>query len=392
MKGREKFGEGPAGIGVSATHSLLCHFELDLIKTMRIVALAWCLLASGVAATSSKNSGRALRSEFVKAMDDATKQKKHEESFVTNLLSKAKPVAPEFQFERNLADDGNAYENYGLNLTDYALKYLGCQNIHTFSDDLAEDDNAESVLAMNRFVMLRLCPRDTCSNYNEYGCNGGYGDYMITMEEYLAAMYTYHYSQYEEYCDTCYNCMHPYAGNSSNYDDGNATDTEDAGDDDYAEAASNGYVCEYYDVCENYKDACKDYVVNATDMSAYFECSEFNVGNNVGYLGPHCRSDGKTIGIGIYGDDSCNSYVGDWAEMSSSTGMDFSDGDMQAYYSEQCISCLASVSPLFEIIAMCVCVRLSFGIRIHHSSLSNDFFFRRTDTHSMWITTMGVVR
>ena len=65
-----------------------------------------------------------------------------------------------------------------LDLTDYALKYVGCQNIHTWSDNRAAGENGEyeSPLSMEKFVVLRLCEREQCSAYNKWGCNYEYAE------------------------------------------------------------------------------------------------------------------------------------------------------------------------------------------------------------------------
>jgi hypothetical protein len=345
---------------------------------MKFLAAACLFLAS--AADGIKFSDRATRNEFVRAMEQVSHQKKQEEGFHKRLLRTAKPVTPEFMLERNLEND-DAIEQYGLNLTDYALKYIGCQNIHTYSDELAEEGDADTVLEMNRFVVIRLCPRNICSNYNEFGCNYGFGDFMISMEEYLAAMADSYFNQYQEYCETCYYCkkqsQYSYNSNSNNNqtaygDDAAAADGDDAaaayGDDYYnnrrelangddtnddyysddkynADADADADECaDYADVCDSFKTVCEDYSAKATDLQDYFECSKAVYANSVAYLGPHCRNDGKTIGIGIYDDQYCNDYIGDIVDISSYTGMDIQDDYLKAYYSEECISCLASVS------------------------------------------------
>ena len=380
--------------------------------------------------------------------------------------------------QQEAQQDDDTFRDYGgLNLTQYALKYLGCQNIHTFNDDLADDEDSTTVLAMDRFVVFRLCPKKQCSNYHEYGCAYNYGEYMIPMEDYLQLMQAYHIQQYQEYCQTCHQCMTQtgnfannndddgggnddgngngnnnnnnnnqrhlnndngnnnnggggqYANyyynkngnyynrnfgnnnnngngnngnnNNNNYnngnnnnnnngngnnnynmyaqqdddqvqnnnynnynynddnvanDDGNANDdaaAAAAGDDDAYASSKNGnttsYRCAYADVCETYMEACAgmdtdDNAFAQSDAySAYFQCSEFNVGGSVSYLGPHCRSDGFTIGIGIYQDENCYTYIGDVVDMQQATGQTFNDDYLSPYYPQQCISCTASV-------------------------------------------------
>ena len=422
------------------------------VSSCILFALATCgsfssssnsLFVAAAAGESASATGRAapgvvsdheLRQEFVNAMEHAGAARKkmrklnqfHNEfvgdanqpaELTSRLLQIARPVknskvqlqeVGDQQFHRLLndeqGDDGNYYEN-AVNLTEYALKYIGCQNVHTFSDDLAQDGNdASGVLQMNHFVMFRLCPRDSCSNYNEYGCNAGFGDYLITMEEYLDAMTNYFFAGYEEYCQTCYQCMtaaenaaqgnnngdddgangnddgaaanyddaYNYAGDDGynynnrgrqldynyynnygngddgnyNNDDANNGDDDGANGDDDGAAANNGgqYQCEYYDVCQRYKSACRDYNARATKYQDYFYCNKFNLGNNYGYMGPHCRADGKTIGIAIFEDQYCNEFQSDLTDMSDYLGIDFSDKYMKVFHSDHCYSCLASVS------------------------------------------------
>jgi hypothetical protein len=348
-------------------------------------------------------------------------------------------------YRYNIVDDGT---DRALDLSQYALKYTGCQNIHTWSDTRAQGsdgNNYESPLAMENFVVLRLCERDSCSSYNKWGCNYNYAEYMLPMEDYLSIMATYHLQQFKQYCEVCYDCMNYKSSNSTNtnttnstytgdYDDdstnpyatddvvagygynGAAGDDQNAaqtGDDYYQDdtydddggygrrslqsnsaygyasgysaksaysANSNGYdssysannngynansaysanssyqkaapwyiaedgeTCLFESVCENYKSACKSYSKKTKYYEDYFTCSEFIVGDQSGYLGPHCRSDGYTIGIGIFEDSDCTSYIGDKVNIQQYTGQEFDDKELKAYYSKECMSCVASES------------------------------------------------
>ena len=89
---------------------------------------------------------------------------------------------------------------------------------------------------------------------------------------------------------------------------------------------------------------CRKYDPEATHYEEYFTCSAFTVGGASGYLGPHCRSDGHTIGIGMYKDQYCNEFIGDTADITESTGMGFDDGELKNYYDKDCISCSAEES------------------------------------------------
>lgn len=444
-------------------------------STIQQLALVLVLVSSTVLASKSQSD---LRADFVRAMNEATQRKEEasrQQSLVKRMLSSAKLVKNAFEFsaptqtqdDRHLAnyaynynygyynyyqnqnDDYDANQNEqgqqedemgddafaqygGLNLTNYALKYLGCQNIHTFSDDMAADNNVDGPLAMDRFVVFRLCPKESCSNYNQWGCNYNYGEYTMPMEDYLATMQTYHIEQYQEYCLTCMQCMtgtgdfanqdnqnnqnnrnlndnnyngggqyyyynkngqyyqQNYGNNDDNYNQNNgngnykqynggddyyaATDDDGNANDDayYADPYANYdaypnddmfnndddgnyteyvYNCMYADVCQSYQSACAaemftddNYMANSENYAEYFECTEFDVGGAVSYLGPHCRSDGFTIGIGIYEDEYCSSYIGDMVDMEQVTGQAFDDEYLSPYYPKQCISCTATVS------------------------------------------------
>ena len=322
-----------------------------------------------------------VRNEFVQAMDRALGQKKNEEALRRRLGQLAVPanLHPGYQASQEGSNRKlEEYQDYAIDLTEYALKYIGCSNIRTWSDDLAAENNNNSVLKMDKFVVLRLCPRESCSKYNQYGCLEQFGDYLIPMETYLQTMAETYFTQYQEYCETCYECMNPnydnddggnyqnynnnggnynnYNNNGGNYNnynnnggrrlnddaynyDNNGADDAAGGDDDNFDQAVD---CEYYSVCAHYQDACNEYSNLGFDLEDYFECAEFNIGNSAGYLGPHCASDGKTISMGIFNDEYCNDYSADISEVSSY--MAVNQNDLAAYYSDNCISCLASVS------------------------------------------------
>eukprot|EP00536_Pseudo-nitzschia_multiseries_P017154 jgi/Psemu1/328446/estExt_fgenesh1_pg.C_14020002 len=237
--------------------ALLCVFGAASLPTF----------SAAVATTSHDKAS--LRKEFVQAMDRAVGKKKNDDLFRSRLTQLAVPAKshPGYMRSQQFSTEGHnnnrqleEYQEYGIDLSEYALKYIGCSNIRTWSDDLAAENNNNgngSVLKMDKFVVLRLCPRDSCSNYNQYGC----------LERF-------------------------------------------------------------------------DYSNLGFDLEDYFECAEFNIGNSAAYLGPHCASDGKTISMGIFKDEYCNEYKVDLSQVSSYMGVN--DNGLDAYYSDNCISCLAS--------------------------------------------------
>lgn len=107
--------------------------------------------------------------------------------------------------------------------------------------------------------------------------------------------------------------------------------------------ASDG-TCIFKSACQNSRSACRAYNTNATNYMPYFSCKAFQMGNAVSYVGPHCRSDGHTIGIALYKDQYCSSYVGDVSEIEKYTDKKFDDSELSLFYDKSCISCKASES------------------------------------------------
>ena len=102
--------------------------------------------------------------------------------------------------------------------------------------------------------------------------------------------------------------------------------------------------CIFEDVCSNFKHICRTFDPDATNYESYFTCNAFNFGGAKGYLGPHCRSDGRTIGIAMYKDQNCNDFIGEASEIAAASGMSFDDGELKNYYNKDCISCAAEES------------------------------------------------
>ncbi|GKY93940.1 hypothetical protein MPSEU_000360900 [Mayamaea pseudoterrestris] len=334
--------------------------------------------------------------DFVSAMDDVQSTRKAQHNLQQSLFQAAIR-------RRRLGneDDDAAIDSYStIDLTKYAFKYIGCSNVHTWSDDQAV--SSESPFRLDKFVVFRLCEASSCSTYNKWGCNYNYGEYLVPMETYLELMHLHHVSQFGYYCRICSQCM-TYKSNvqsSYNDDDGqddwasysdywathdddvangddaaNANDNvadDGAADDYYADdvaadddaynynqrnrktannddasatpfyISSNG-TCIYESVCSRYKNACAN-APTRSDIQQYFTCQKFNIGSNgnVGFLGPHCRSDGRTIDIGFYADEYCNKFLGETQNTNIKNYLNIQTSDMDAYTSKSCVPCQAS--------------------------------------------------
>mmetsp|Transcript_21922 Transcript_21922/g.36233 ORF Transcript_21922/g.36233 Transcript_21922/m.36233 type:complete len:492 (-) Transcript_21922:72-1547(-) len=318
--------------------------------SMKLPPVLVVVLAMLTAGSAAKNS---VRNDFMQAMNEVTqKQRMSLETLQKKLVEKAVPrrTGNTVTTTRSLADAA-ADDAVQLDLTNYAMKYVGCQNIKSFSDDLAQDGDSETVLGVNKFVVFRLCEASQCSTYNKYGCQDNFGEYLIEMEYYLAIMAEYHYQTYLQYCDTCIDCMTPPDGmdddtiyqayNDTGDDayDSNVTDSNST----YAWSAETD--CAYFGACQNYGKACKEYTAVADDgddnnQEQILACQEVNMGNSVGYLGPHCADDGKSLTIGYFSDQYCTELVGSETEFSYYTGMSIDDNWMSFYSNPSCVSCV----------------------------------------------------
>jgi hypothetical protein len=242
------------------------------------------------------------------------------------------------------------YSNYGFNITKYSLKYAGCSSIATYSDDLAMDEGATTVFAVDQYVVFRFCPSKTCSASSTYGCMSDYGEYMVPIESWLEIISNFRDEEFDRYCNYCQTC---YGGGNNN---GNRMMEDAAQGDDAAAAAAAGddFVnnCSYQSQCSGYADVC--YNQNHVDLSKFFECKEYAANDDLTlYLGPHCASDKKTILLGVYEDEYCSKYVGDKYDVATLTGLTLSADEFEEYYQSDCIPCQESVS---ESSSLFVCI------------------------------------
>ena len=221
------------------------------------------------------------------------------------------------------ADDGAAaaddedYSEYGFEMSSYSMKYAGCSSIATFSDELAEDEDAETVFEIDQYAVFRFCPSDTCSDSSISGCSSDYGEYMVPLETWLTIIAEYRDEEFERYCEYCAACY---------------------GTDDDASAAN----CAYKTACSGYADVCNDDYV---DYSGFFECREYDASDDlIVYLGPHCAADKATIVLAVFDDAYCSQYSSDSYDIGTLTGGVLTSESLAEYYEEECIACKESVS------------------------------------------------
>jgi len=94
----------------------------------------------------------------------------------------------------------------GFDITSYSVKYTQCATVQSYSDNLAQDEYSDTVLAAQRFALFRLCPADQCSDYSNAGCASNYGEYLVSLDQFLMAMLEYQESRVAGYCEYCQSC------------------------------------------------------------------------------------------------------------------------------------------------------------------------------------------
>lgn len=248
-------------------------------------------------------------------------------------------VEDEEEDAENDGEDGNNQKNYGFSIINYSLKFLQCQTVETFSDEMAQDENADNVLIARRFVVFRLCRSKNCDNDYRGGCEDDYGEYVIDLADWLETMQEYKEERNDAFCDYCDNNQ-CWQNNNNNDDEDDNKDGDDGS-------------CQWADECyEKYHRLCGDGDDDSyVEYSDFFECGLYesqggdDAGNSDLYVGPRCGSDGRTIVIGLYYDEYCSSYAGYEKDIVEYTGTDFAEDGLMDYYNTDCISCRESKLP-----------------------------------------------
>lgn len=244
-----------------------------------------------------------------------------------------------------------------IDLTGYSLKFSKCQFVKAYSQDLA-DENADTVLATQRFVVFRLCPSSSCGS-----CNYSYGEYAIDMDSYLQYTVEYRQEEQEEMCEACNeDCYYAAAADDQAADDQAEEEAdeeeeeeaeEDGGDERrrLAERA-NRALRKLSSDCDTCVTACQkienmeaNYYIDAT---TFINCQQIQEDNGYGalYAGPMCASRGSKIKIGVFTDEDCmyldsSKDVEDYLADEDGNGYKVSHALLKTVYDDsECIECV----------------------------------------------------
>jgi hypothetical protein len=243
-------------------------------------------------------------------------------AYVSSLMRGATPTA---NSQLRLLQDNNG--QYQVDLTTYSVKFAKCQFVKAYSDDLAEDEDSDTVLGTKRFVIFKLCPNNSCSS-----CNYDYGEYIIDLEEYLEATVKYQTNKQQAMCEACQDC---------------ATDDAAAADGGRFLQDVNVNCDTCYEECLKIQNMNQNGYIDATN---FLECQMIydpeDDSKSALFAGPMCASNGAKIKIGVFKDEYCNVIdsskdVDEYLMDADGYQMKLSHALLKTVYAEDsCVSCV----------------------------------------------------
>ena len=306
---------------------------------------------------------------------------------LANNLEKAVPLQ-EYQsqhpndesLQRQLANNDNNGDNYyvtsnSYDFASYSLKYTTCQRVQHFSSE-AIGNGESSPLVTTDIVLLRLCPERRCGDNSEMGCSVGWGDYVLSLDDYVRIMTNYKLDKQRNLCGLCEACQKGYGDfyySGYRYNNGGRQrsrqleDVADAGDDD---AATDDAVAAYDDdyteggtcytnsaLCHINEESCANLdaggdenengYASYSDFLNYLGCVEVKDGM---YINARCDSDSNKIGWGVFYDPYCTQYAGNTININAVVDEDiiFEADAFESFYNGQCIPCSSGSAPYFN--------------------------------------------
>jgi len=238
---------------------------------------------------------------------------------------------------RRLDDNDEVDYTWVANMS---LKFQGCYHTQQWNEEADDEDDVR--IATQRLVRFRLCPSDSCTMQNAAGCNEGYGDYIIGMDEYLEAYFEAVQQDQE------YNCEY-----EKEYGDCICEQDDDGFDEE---------ICEYdcymgkgmeYCVDNNPYNDDEEEEEEEWELNEMAECREYEFDNNNNnrrldeeeaqyYVGAYCSENGGNIYLGLFTEESCSQFADQYggretfATLSYGKSLPYSSSTMVG---TECMSC-----------------------------------------------------
>jgi hypothetical protein len=204
-------------------------------------------------------------------------------SVVSSVSSSISEGEAKSLIRRHLDQDDYGYDQeFSYDLTDFSLRFDRCQYVKTYDDDLAQDEDSGTPLAVQHFIVFRLCPTDECDT-----CSDTFGRYVTQLDDYLAATVEAQANSFDSMCENC----------------------QERCNEDGEYCTGCGKLCYRYENLE---------ATGYVDAANYIECQQLELNNdddqndNQGdddgysmYIGPRCSADGDRVLLGLFSDEYC---------------------------------------------------------------------------------------
>jgi len=239
---------------------------------------------------------------------------------------------------RRLEQDENEEIDYTW-VADMSLKFQGCYHTQQWNEEANDEEDLR--ITTQRLVRFRLCPTDTCTMESPSGCSSGYGDYVISMDQYLEA----YFEAVEQ--DQEYNCEY-----EKQY--GDCANCENADDEEICEY--DCYMAKGMEYCVDNNPYQDDEQEEEEDqfenLREFAECQQLDIKDDnrrrldqeeVEYfVGAYCSESGSSIHLGVFTDDTCSQFADEYG--GSNTYMQLTYGKSLPYsdttmIGTECMSC-----------------------------------------------------
>jgi len=220
---------------------------------------------------------------------------------------------------RKVEQDGDMDMDF---MADMSLKFMGCHHISQWNGDADGDDEVR--IESKRLAKFRLCPTDTCNSNSVNGCSSGYGDYIVSMDDFLASYLENKAEVQEQECENykangyC-NCNEDDDGAENCFDqcfkDADMTyclseDYYQADDDAAAEKEEfeieNYLECTQYEFAEQRRRRLAREARKLEEGAEYYEEEEEE---DQYYIGTYCSAQGGDVVLGVFTDEACTNFA-----------------------------------------------------------------------------------
>lgn len=235
------------------------------------------------------------------------------------LMAKARRVEDVERRVANNNNNNNNAQNVATWLAGFSIKFQGCFSIQQWNTANGGYNNDVKIETKN-LARFRLCPSSSCSASKAAGCNSGYGDYIVDMDYFI---YEYYYAELmaNEYkCNTALaNC------NCANGD---------------TSCSASCFAADGLSQCSQWERDLNFGVLG------YLQCAEYKFQNGNGnnyYLGPYCASQGGSIYLGLFSDNTCttpadsNNGLTTYSELAAGVELPYNKTSLA---SATCLSCV----------------------------------------------------